>query len=266
MVAKKKQNKITEYRKMLLAWQKAGVLTYAGFITGFPGDTAETILRDVDIIKKELPIDVLEFFYLTPLPGSEDHQKMFRAGAWMDPDLNKYDLYHITAKHPRMSEEEWAYAYNEAWKRYYSFDHCKTIMQRAGALRAFGSTLFAITWFKGCIEIEGVHPVEGGLFRIKDRLNRRPTLPMEPVWKFYPKFYSELVVKTLRWGWLYLRLRKIYLGIKHDPNRYEYTDAAITPVTDDEIETHEMFHTVAGHQYVEQEKRLEKIKLGQQAA
>jgi radical SAM superfamily enzyme YgiQ (UPF0313 family) len=266
MVAKKKQNKITEYRKMLLDWQKAGVLTYAGFITGFPGDTAETILRDVEIIKKELPIDVLEFFYLTPLPGSEDHQKMFRAGAWMDPDLNKYDLYHITAKHPKMSEEEWAYAYSEAWKRYYSFDHCKTIMQRAGALRAFGSTLFALTWFKGCIEIEGVHPVEGGLFRIKDRRNRRPTLPMEPVWKFYPKFYTEFAVKTLRWVWLYLRLRRIYLKIKFDPHRYEYTDAAITPVTDDEIETHEMFHTEAGHQFVEQEKRLEKIKLGKQAA
>ena len=112
------------------------MLTYAGFITGFPGDTAETILRDVEIIKKELPIDVLEFFYLTPLPGSEDHQKMFRAGAWMDPDLNKYDLYHITAEHPKMSREEWAYAYNEAWKRYYSFDHCETILRRAGALRS----------------------------------------------------------------------------------------------------------------------------------
>jgi hypothetical protein len=266
ILAKKKQNKITEYRKMLLDWQKAGVLTYAGFITGFPGDTAETILRDVEIIKKELPIDVLEFFYLTPLPGSEDHQKMFRAGAWMDPDLNKYDLYHITAKHPKMSEQEWAYAYNEAWKRYYSFDHCKTVMQRAGALRAFGSTLFALTWFKGCIEIEGVHPVEGGLFRMKDRRSRRPALGLEPVWKFYPKFYTEIAVKTLRWAWLYLRLRKIYLDIKFDPDRYEYTDAAITPVTDDEIETHEMFHTAAGHQYVEQEKRLEQIKLGRQAA
>jgi Radical SAM superfamily len=266
MAAKKKQNKITEYRTMLLAWQKAGVLTYAGFITGFPGDTAETILRDVEIIKKELPIDVLEFFYLTPLPGSEDHQKMFRAGAWMDPDLNKYDLYHITAKHPKMSEQEWAYAYNEAWKRYYSFDHCKTIMQRAGALRAFGSTLFALTWFKGCIEIEGVHPVEGGLFRIKDRRNRRPTMWTLPAFIFYPKFYAEFAVKTLRWAWLYIRLRKIYLGIKHDPDRHEYTDAAITPVTEDEIETHEIFHTAAGQQFVAQEKRLEKIKLGQQAA
>jgi hypothetical protein len=33
--AKKKQNKITEYRKMLLAWKQAGVLTYAGYILGF---------------------------------------------------------------------------------------------------------------------------------------------------------------------------------------------------------------------------------------
>jgi hypothetical protein len=262
MAAKKKQNKITEYRKMLLDWQKAGVLTYAGFITGFPGDTAETILRDVDIIKKELPIDVLEFFYLTPLPGSEDHQKMFRAGAWMDPDLNKYDLYHITAKHPKMSEAEWTYAYNEAWRRYYTYEHCGTILRRAGALRGFASTLVALTWFKGCIEIEGVHPVEGGFLRIKDRLNRRPTLPMEPVWKFYPKYFTEVTVKTLRWAWTYLRLRKIYVAIKHDPKRFEYTDLAITPVTDDEIETHEIFHTEAGQQFVAQEKRLEKIRAG----
>src|SRR5664279_5534490 len=38
LAAKKKQNKITEYRKMLLEWQKAGILVYAGYITGFPFD------------------------------------------------------------------------------------------------------------------------------------------------------------------------------------------------------------------------------------
>src|SRR5262249_47482539 len=34
MAAKKRQNKITEYRKMLLAWKHAGVITYAGYILG----------------------------------------------------------------------------------------------------------------------------------------------------------------------------------------------------------------------------------------
>ena len=74
MGAKKKQNKITEYRKMLLAWKKARVTVFAGYILGFPTDTRESILRDIGIIQRELPLDLLEFHVLTPLPGSEDHQ------------------------------------------------------------------------------------------------------------------------------------------------------------------------------------------------
>ena len=50
------------------------VMTYAGYILGFPTDTPETIARDIEIIKRELPVDILEFFFLTPLPGSEDHK------------------------------------------------------------------------------------------------------------------------------------------------------------------------------------------------
>ena len=47
--------------------------------------------RDIEIIKKEMPLDVLEFFFLTPLPGSEDHKVLAAKGAPLDPDLNKYD-------------------------------------------------------------------------------------------------------------------------------------------------------------------------------
>ena len=262
LAAKKKQNKITEYRTMLLAWQKAGVLVYAGYITGFPYDTAESILSDLEVIKRELPIDVLEIHYLTPLPGSEDHQKLFRAGVWMDPDLNKYDRHHVTAGHPKMTAEEWAYAYRESWKRYYSFEHCETIMRRAAALKVFGHVLFALTWFKASFELENVHPVESGIFRLKFRRDRRPTMPIEPVWVFYPKYAAELVRKTYGWISLYVRLRRIYLRIKFDPRRYEYTDLAITPVGDDEVETHEMFRKDSARAYVDQEKRLEKIRTG----
>jgi len=261
--AKKKQNKITEYRTMLLAWQKANVLVYTGYITGFPNDTAESILNDIEVLKRELPIDVLEIFYLTPLPGSEDHQKMFRSGAWLDPDLNKYDLYHITAKHPRMSTEEWTFAYHDAWRRYYSDEHCEKIMRRAAAIRqSFSSTLLAITWFKGCLELENVHPVEGGMVRLKSRRDRRPTMPMESIWTFYPKFLGEVIGKTARWASLYLKLRKMYVAIKRDPKRYAYTDLAITPVTEDEVETHEMFQNNAARSDVESERRIAKIVHG----
>ena len=99
--AKKKQNKITEYRKMLLAWKTQGIITLAGYILGFPADTPESIRRDLAIIQRELPLDVLEFFCLTPLPGSEDHQMLWKNGVAMDADLNKYDLEHACTAHPR---------------------------------------------------------------------------------------------------------------------------------------------------------------------
>ena len=83
------------------------VMTWAGYILGFPTDTPETIARDIEIIKKELPLDILEFFFLTPLPGSEDHKNLYLKGVPMDPDMNNYDLEHVCTGHPRMSDEEW---------------------------------------------------------------------------------------------------------------------------------------------------------------
>ena len=101
IAAKKRQNKITEYREMLQMWRNHGAITYAGYILGFPADTKESILRDIEIIKRELPIDILEFFFLTPLPGSEDHKTLSAKGVWMDPDMNKYDLNHrvVASRH-----------------------------------------------------------------------------------------------------------------------------------------------------------------------
>ena len=48
----KGQNRITEYRAMLQAWHRVGTLTFAGYILGFPGDTPESIEREIRIIQK----------------------------------------------------------------------------------------------------------------------------------------------------------------------------------------------------------------------
>ena len=113
--AKKKQNKITEYRTMLLAWKNVGVLRMR-LHPGFPNDTPERIQRDIRVIQRELPVDLLEFFVLTPLPGSEDHKRLTEKGLWMDPDLNKYDLNHVVTEHPLMPREAWEGAYRLAWR------------------------------------------------------------------------------------------------------------------------------------------------------
>ena len=45
----------------------------------------------------------------------------------------------------------------------------------------------------GAIDIEKIHPLETGLFRYKFRRDRRPGIPIEPSWKFYPKYAVESV-------------------------------------------------------------------------
>ncbi len=261
--AKKRQNKITEYRQMLLAWKNAGVITYAGYILGFPNDTVESIMHDIDVIKRELPVDLLEFFYLTPLPGSEDHLKLFKAGAPLDPDLNKYDLNHICTTHPKMSREQWDRAYKLAWQRYYTIDHVETILRRTAATKANASNaLFLITWFMGSINIEHIHPLESGFLRKRHRSDRRPGLPIVPAWAFYPKYFAEIAGKLVRWTSLYFRLRRIYLRIKHDPQRFAYTDVAMTPVTDDDAQTRELFGTDAARAFIEQRKRVKDAQEG----
>jgi len=259
--AKKRQNKITEYRQMLLAWKAVRVITYAGYILGFPNDTIESILHDIDVIKRELPVDLLEFFYLTPLPGSEDHLKLFRAGTPLDPDMNKYDLNHVCTAHPRMSHEEWDRVYRLAWQRYYTLDHITTILRRNVAFQAHVSNaLFLITWFKASIDIEKIHPLEAGFLRFKFRRDRRHGLPREPVWRFYPRYLGETVVKTVKWASLYLRLRRIYLGIKRDPRRLAYADVATSAW--DEADPHELFASEAAQAYVGEQRRLQDIRNG----
>jgi hypothetical protein len=164
-----------------------------------------------------------------------------------------------------MSPAEWQRAFDDAWKRYYTDEHIETVIRRAAATGANASNaLFLATWFSGSIKIEKIHPLESGFLRRKFRVARRPGFAIEPALSFYPVYYAETVTKLFKWASLYLRLRRKYLPIKHDPKKFEYTDLALTPVTDDE-EDRELFHTDAARAYVAQEHRLDKFRHGEAA-
>ena len=53
-----------------------------------------------------MALDALEFFVLTPLPGSEDQKILFEKNVWMDPDMNKYELEHVMTAPAEMTKEE----------------------------------------------------------------------------------------------------------------------------------------------------------------
>jgi radical SAM superfamily enzyme YgiQ (UPF0313 family) len=233
MGTKKRQNKIWEYREMLLAWRRQKVMTYAGYILGFPTDTPETIARDIEIIKKELPIDLLEFFYLTPLPGSEDHKKLYSAGVLMDPDMNNYDLEHACTAHPRMSKEAWMRTYADAWARYYTDEHVETIMRRAVASGINPAKILdAMTIFSGSARIEGVHPLQFGLVRRKVRTQRRDGMPIVNPFVFYPWRVFDFVEVAVQWLRLIRRYRRMMARIVADPVNSSYSDEALSPYTD----------------------------------
>jgi hypothetical protein len=261
LAAKKRQNKITEYRKMLLAWKHAGVITYAGYILGFPADTPQSIREDIEIIKKELPVDILEFFCLTPLPGSEDHKTLWSKGVWMDPDMNKYDLEHVLTGHARMTPEEWSGIYREAWNIYYTPEHIRTILRRAGASNLGVSHLAELLWvFSRCVEFENVHPLQSGLFRRKYRLDRRYGMAPEPVWRFYPKLAWNVLSKHTRMFNHWLSIQWTLRGVRRDPQRYAYSDQALAAVSDDETETLELFtHNEGAREQVAHTRKIEAL-------
>jgi len=230
----KRQNKITEYRKMFQAWRNARVVTVAGYILGFPADTPEKIEQDIKTIQQELPVDLLEFFCLTPLPGSEDHKNNHMKGVWMDPDLNKYDLEHITMSHSQMSSEEWEQIYKRAWDLYYSPEHIKTLIRRAAAGGPNPSrVMLHIHQFHGTIKYQNVHPLQGGFFRRKVRTQRRPGMPLENPLVFYPRRAWETVSGLVPFALYYFKLRSIRKKIKREPERRSYTDRSLIPVNED---------------------------------
>ena len=235
LAAKKKQNRIAEYRDMLLAWKRIRAVIWAGYIIGFPADTPATVARDIRIIQHELPIDFLEFFVLTPLPGSEDHQKLALAGVAMDADLNRYDTFHVVTGHATMSRDAWERAYWEAWRSYYTFAHMTTLMQRAAATRiSLGKMLNMLLSFWSLSLIEHMHPLEGGYLRRKVRTERRPGLPVVPAWRFWPGYAADMVAKHARVAVMAARLLMVRHRLKRDPPARDYRDLALTPVGDGE--------------------------------
>ncbi len=246
--ASKGQNRITEYRKMLQAWKKAKVLTYAGYILGFPADTPESIARDISIIQRELPIDIMEFFMLTPLPGSKDHQEMYLRGEPMDPDTNKYDAEHATAHHPRMTAAEWEDIYKRAWHLYYSPEHVQTLIKRAVAsgIRTKRMTSM-IFYFYASHAYEHVHPLQGGILRRKNRTQRRPGFPRQNPLAFFARRAREMCSTYVPGLWFFWRLERLRKRIEKDPASKSYTDLALSPVDDDEFgDELELYHATDG--------------------
>jgi hypothetical protein len=190
---------------------------------------------------------VLEFFCLTPLPGSEDHQVLWKAGVTMEPDLNKYDVEHVCAPHANMSRVEWEAIYQEAWQLYYTPEHMKILLRRAVATDVpVGSLIKVLASFASSVRLEGVHPLQSGIFRMKHPSERRDGLRRESPWVFWPGFVVGSLGKQIRFAATIMRLFLMSRAIRRDPAAHSYMDQALTPVQEDEASTLDLFTKTTG--------------------
>jgi len=105
--------------------------------------------------------------------------------------------------------------------------------------------LFLLLWFYTCIILEKVDPLQGGYFRRKYRRDRRPTLPRENPLVFYPRFAAEVIAKHIRLAVMTWELYRLRRELKRDPDARNYTDAALTPDSETELESLDLFKIVA---------------------
>ena len=124
----------------------------------------------------------------------------------MDPDMNNYDLAHVTTDHQQMSRQEWQAIYHKAWDAYYTPEHVETLIRRG---KAWGfapqQMMEKLLAFHACARVEQVHPLEGGLFRLKYRTDRRPSMPREHPMTFYSRYLWDILSKHGRFFGMALR-------------------------------------------------------------
>ena len=156
-----------------------------------------------------------------------------------------------------MSDEELRAAYRKSWDIYYSPEHVERVVRRS---KAWGydprNMLTKLLTFHAVPRIEEVHPLEGGLFRRKYRRERRPGMPLESPFVFYPRYAREIVSKHLRFARMVWQHWRILRRVERDSN--PYMDVAMTPVQDAEFSEMQMYTTTPAAKFAVEKLRRRK--------
>ena len=208
--AGKMQNHVQDYAALIAAWHNSKVATHVAYILGFPFDTPESIREDVQRLQNELKVEQASFFMLTPIPGSQDHARMVERGESMHPDLNDYDSFHETIRHPNFAPGDLAASYREAWKTFYSFNYMRDVLSQANP-ENYWNIFFDFLWYKNSALIEGGHPMIHGFFRLKNRTDRRPGVAVESRLQHFMRRAREIRYLLRSWLSLVLEMEELWL-------------------------------------------------------
>ncbi|MGH7865426.1 MAG: B12-binding domain-containing radical SAM protein [Candidatus Binataceae bacterium] len=167
---------IRKYQRVVDNWHKFGISVHAGYMLGFPFDGPDCGRIAAQTLKK-IGFDIVSFFIMTPLPGTEDQVRYAQEGAIIDWDFNNLDSQHVTLKHDLMDSDSWLRAYREAFSSFYSVPRfVREILTVSGgrglAAESRRSVVRQFLYYFFSYR-QGRHPMVGGIWPIKRRDVRR---------------------------------------------------------------------------------------------
>lgn len=164
------------YRRVVANWHAAGIGVHSGYIIGLPHDgpgcgrAAARALADIGV-------DIASFFVHTPFPGTEDYDQAVADGRLTDDDFNAYDSTHVVHAHPRLSPEQLAREYRDAYRHFFTWRRVAWSLatgHRVPGLPAASRTgmLTQQLYFTYATR-RGWHPMIGGIWRRRGTEQRR---------------------------------------------------------------------------------------------
>ena len=97
----------------------------------------------------------------------------------------------------------------------------KTLLRRAAATGVpIGSLVKVLVTFATTVRLENVHPLQGGILRLKHPSERRPGLPRENPWIFWPRFAWETLSKHAILAGAIVRLMLTAIAIARGPDAH----------------------------------------------
>ena len=171
-----------KYRRVVRNWHAHGVAVHCGYMIGFPFDGPECGRQSAEWLL-DVGVDLASFFVVTPLPGTEDHDRAVRDGTILDWDFNNYDSQHMVSHHPRMTTAEVVRAYREAYLTFYSARNTLrslfTVHRVPGLSWAARSAMWRQHLYYFYSYRAGRHPMLGGIWQRRLPGARREVLTDE---------------------------------------------------------------------------------------
>ncbi|HVC44008.1 MAG TPA: radical SAM protein [Candidatus Binataceae bacterium] len=179
---------LDKYRRVVDNWHKVGVSVHAGYMLGFPFDGPDCGRIAAKTLRK-LGFDIVSFFIMTPLPGTEDQVRYAKEGNIIDWDFNNLDSQHVTLSHEKLDTQTWYQAYSDAFLGFYSIGRLlHTIFTVAGgrslAAEARRATVRQFVYYFFSYR-QGRHPMVGGVWQIRRRDVRRGAVSDEDARRQY---------------------------------------------------------------------------------